>query len=211
MMRHVSPASMDFIVKVCGITRREDAVAAADAGASAIGFIFYPHSPRYITPERAADVGAGLNLWKVGVFVNEPSASVEAAICVAHLDVAQIYGGEAPAGARIWKAFRVDGSVDTSAVSGAEAVLLDGPGGGDCFDWNLARGITGRIIVAGGLDASNVAEAIRAARPWGVDASSRLEASPGVKDREKVLRFVEAALAAAAREGVGQEHVKELS
>jgi phosphoribosylanthranilate isomerase len=203
MTRHVSPASIGFVVKVCGITRREDALAAAEAGASAIGFVFYPKSPRYITPERAADLGAGLNLWKVGVFVDEPRATVEAAMRAARLDVAQIYG-DAPAGVRVWRAIRLPLPEGSGAISnlGCEAVLLDGAQNGVPFDWNLARGITGKVIIAGGLDSSNVAAVIRATHPWGVDASSRLETSPGVKDRDKVSDFVEAALAAAHRENL---------
>jgi len=203
MTRHISP-SIGFIVKVCGITRREDANAVADAGASAIGFVFYPKSPRYIAPERAAELGVGLNLWKVGVFVDEPRVTVEAAMRAARLDVAQIYGGEAPAGVRVWRAIRMPLLEGSRAIDdlGGEAVLLDGAQNGVPFDWNLVRGIAGKVIVAGGLDASNVAEAVRAARPWGVDASSRLETSPGVKDRDKVRDFVEAALAAAHRENL---------
>ena len=81
-------------------------------------------------------------------------------------------------------------------VDGAEALLLDGPANGIAFDWSLARPAGLNVIIAGGLDASNVADAIRTVKPWGVDASSRLESSPGVKDREKVRRFVEAALKA---------------
>lgn len=203
----------NFIVKVCGITRREDAVAAAEAGASAIGFVFYPKSPRFVEPEVAARLGEGLErpgeglpVWKVGVFVNEPPAMIAAVMSAALLDVAQIYGGEAPPHARVWKAFRVGGSFDASLMAGAEAVMLDGISNGNAFDWNIAGNITkenpaARVIVAGGLDASNVAEAIRVARPWGVDASSRLETAPGVKDHEKVRKFVEAALAAAAGRG----------
>lgn len=177
---------------------------AADAGASAVGFIFYPSSPRYITPECAAALGAGLNLWKVGIFVDEPCATVAAAMRAAHLDVAQIYGGEAPAGARVWRAFRMPLPEESGRRDdlGCEAVLVDGAYNGASFDWKLTRGISGNVIIAGGLDASNVAAAIRAARPWGVDASSRLETSPGVKDREKVRRFVEAAFAAVHRENL---------
>jgi phosphoribosylanthranilate isomerase len=212
MTRPVS-SSAGFIVKVCGITRREDALAAADAGASAIGFIFYSNSPRYIAPETAADLGLDLPLWKVGVFVNESPAVIEAAMRVAHLDVAQIYGGEAPARTRVWKAFRVEGSFDSTLAKDAEAVLLDGTGNGQSFDWSLARNLTRqnrapRVVVAGGLDASNVADAIRIARPWGVDASSRLEISPGVKDHDKVRRFVRAALDAARSENLGHENVR---
>ena len=182
-----------MMIKVCGITRREDAVAAAEAGASALGFIFCRQSPRYVTPEKAAELGEALPVWKVGVFVDETPAAIEAAIRAARLDIVQIYGGAAPAGVRVWKAFRVGQSFDHSWAQGADAVLLDGAGNGSVFDWHLARGASEKVIVAGGLDAANVAEAIRTAQPWGVDASSRLETAPGIKDHEKVRAFVEAA------------------
>jgi phosphoribosylanthranilate isomerase len=185
-----------MMVKICGITRRQDAEAAADAGASAIGFVFYPKSPRCIAPQDAAELGRDLPVWKVGVFVDETAASVEAVMRAARLDVAQLYGGETPAGARIWRAWRVTDAFDESVARGAEALLLDGPANGISFDWSKARGAAERVILAGGLDAGNVAEAIRIARPWGVDASSRLESAPGVKDPEKVRRFVRAALEA---------------
>jgi phosphoribosylanthranilate isomerase len=187
-----------MMVKVCGITRREDAEVAAEAGASAIGFIFYPRSPRYVTPERAAELGFGLPVLKVGVFVDETVASTEAVMRAAKLDIVQLYGGEAPKVARVWRAFRLPQSSGWIALddSGAEAVLLDGPANGVPFDWRRAGGAGTKVIVAGGLDASNVAEAIRVARPWGVDASSRLETAPGVKDHDKVRQFVKAALAA---------------
>jgi len=187
-----------MMVKVCGITRKEDALVAAEAGASAIGFIFYPSSPRYIAPERAAELGEGLDVWKVGIFVNESPATIGAVMRAARLDVAQIYGGEAPAGVRVWKAFRVGKSFDRSLADGAEAILLDGATNGASFDWRLARGIEGKVIVAGGLKAANVADAIRIAQPWGVDASSSLESAPGIKDHEKVRAFVKAAREAAA-------------
>lgn len=182
-----------MMIKVCGITRREDALVAAEAGASAIGFIFYPQSPRYIAPERAAALGEGFDLWKVGIFVDETPAAIEAVMRAAHLDVAQIYGGDAPAGARFWKAFRVADSFDGSVGEGAEAVFLDSAKNGLSFDWKLARNAGPKVIVAGGLDASNVAAAIDAAKPWGVDASSKLETAPGIKDHEKVRAFVKAA------------------
>ena len=182
-----------MMVKVCGITRREDALVAAEAGASAIGFIFYPQSPRYIAPERAVALGVGLDLWKVGIFVDETPAAIEAVMRAAHLDVAQIYGGGAPAGARVWRAFRFADSFDGSLGDGAEAVFLDSAKNGVSFDWSLARGAAEKVIVAGGLDASNVAAAIDAAKPWGVDASSKLESAPGIKDHDKVRAFVKAA------------------
>ena len=194
------------MIKVCGITQREDAVAAAEAGASALGFIFYPKSPRYVTPERAAEIGDGLPVWKVGVFVDETPAAIEAAICAARLDIVQIYCDSAPAGARVWgafrtgarvwRAFRMVAGIGAPPVDGVEAMLLDGPANGVSFDWARARNAADKVIVAGGLDASNVAEAIRTAEPWGVDASSRLESAPGIKDHEKIRAFVKAALRA---------------
>jgi phosphoribosylanthranilate isomerase len=182
-----------MMIKVCGITRREDAVAAAEAGASALGFIFYSKSPRCVTPAKAAELGEGLPVWKVGVFVDETPAAIEATVRAARLDIVQIYGDAAPTGARVWRAFRVGNVFDQAPARGVEAVLLDGANNGVCFDWRLARGASEKVIVAGGLDAANVAEAIRAAQPWGVDASSRLETAPGIKDHEKVRAFVEAA------------------
>ena len=191
-----------MMVKVCGITRREDAEAAVAAGASALGFIFYPKSPRYVTPETAAELGKGLDVWKVGVFVDESPASIEGVMRAAHLDVAQIYGGELPNVPRVWLALRLVGQTSRSARDlqippEAEAILLDGPANGISFDWNQARGFSKKLILAGGLNASNVAEAIRVAQPWGVDASSGLESAPGIKDHDKVRQFVKAALQAA--------------
>ncbi len=179
-----------MIVKVCGITRREDAEVAVEAGASAIGFIFYKPSPRYVTPEKAAELGDGLKVWKVGVFVDESPASIEATIRSAKLDVAQIYGGATYEG-RFWKAVRVAGEIPPAGD--AEALFLDSAANGISFDWTRARGAADKVMIAGGLDASNVGEAIRIARPWGVDASSRLESSPGIKDHQKVRAFIEAA------------------
>jgi phosphoribosylanthranilate isomerase len=181
-----------MMVKICGITRREDAEAAVEAGASAIGFVFAAFSPRCIAPERAAEIGRGLTVWKVGVFVDETAASVDAVARAAELDIVQLYGGETPFSPRVWRAFRMPVAEGYDG-SGAEAVLLDGPATGIAFDWADARNATSKLILAGGLDASNVAEAIRIARPWGVDASSRLEIEPGVKDHAKVRQFIRAA------------------
>jgi phosphoribosylanthranilate isomerase len=185
-----------MMIKICGITRREDALAAVEAGASALGFIFYPRSPRYVTPSTAAALGEGLEAWKVGVFVDESPAVIEAAMREAKLDIAQVYGDAILENARIWRAFRPDAE-PRAAASGqtlnSEAILLDGPANGISFDWKIARDPDCKIIVAGGLDASNVAEAIRIAKPWGVDASSKLESAPGIKDHDKVRAFVKAA------------------
>lgn len=188
-----------MMVKVCGITRREDAEAAVAAGATALGFVFYPGSPRYVTPEQAAELGQGLDVWKVGVFVKETAASIEAVMRAAKLDIAQVYGGEAPKGVRVWRAFRMNEGFDPGPAAGAEAVLLDGPANGIRFDWSqVPDAVARKLIVAGGLDAANVAEAIRVTGAWGVDASSRLEIAPGIKDPEKIRQFVEAAKKAVA-------------
>lgn len=193
-----------MIVKICGITNIEDALAAVDCGADALGFNFYPKSPRYIDPETARDIGQSLpaRIWKVGVFVNEPDVLGIAAR--AGLDVVQLHGDEtsAPSGIRVWKAFRVnpDFQAERLAAWDVEACLLDAPsehygGSGHTFDWTKAAMSGRQVIVAGGLDAANVAAAIRAAKPWGVDTCSRLEASPGRKDRTKMAAFIAAAKA----------------
>ncbi len=197
-----------MMVKICGITNREDALAAIAGGAAALGFNFYPKSPRYVAPEEAADLVAGLppGVWKVGVFVNEPRERVAEVARRVGLDVAQLHGDETPADyppeLRVWKAFRVTGE-GGEPWSGcpAEAILLDGAAGslyggaGHAFDWRLARGGARKIILAGGLDAQNVRQAIEAARPWGMDACSRIESAPGRKDHAKMAAFLQAALA----------------
>jgi phosphoribosylanthranilate isomerase len=196
-----------MIVKICGITNREDAIAAVDGGATALGFNFYPKSPRYVVPACAAEVIAAVpeHVWKVGVFVNE---SRERAAEIARrlaLDVVQLHGDETPRdypeNLRVWKAVRVDTGFEPDAWRGhpAEALVLDGPAGalyggaGVPFDWARARGLP-NIVLAGGLDASNVREAIMQAHPWGVDACSRLESAPGKKDHRKLAAFLQAAL-----------------
>jgi phosphoribosylanthranilate isomerase len=192
-----------MMIKICGITQEADALAAAEAGATALGFNFYRRSPRYIEPEVAAAIGRGLPLLRVGVFVDVPPAEILAIKAVAALDVVQLHGTEQPAtspGGRIWKAFRIDAKwkpAECDAWTQAEAILLDGPtpGTGAAFDWRLARNLNQRIILAGGLSPVNVAAAVAAVRPWGVDACSRLESAPGVKDHSLIRQFVTAALA----------------
>lgn len=195
-----------MILKICGITNPEDAAAAISGGATAIGFNFYIKSPRYIAPERAAEIDSS-GVRRVGVFVNESPARVEAIAAIARLDVAQLHGEETAADypkMAVWKAARVDESFEFSAYVDcpAEALMLDGPAGelyggsGKTFDWSRAAAIRKRIILAGGLDASNVAHAIALAHPWGVDACSRIESAPGKKDLRKMSEFLEAAKAA---------------
>jgi phosphoribosylanthranilate isomerase len=197
------------MIKVCGITTAEDAAAAVAGGATAIGFNFYPKSKRYITPDAAAGIARSLpsHITKVGVFVNESAAEVERIAALIPLDVAQLHGDESPEQAprtiRFWKAFRVDEKFDPTLLepfARAEAFLLDGPAGaeyggsGKPFAWTVAAGSPHKIVIAGGLDASNVREAVRQAHPWGVDACSRIESSPGRKDHRKMSEFLKAAL-----------------
>jgi phosphoribosylanthranilate isomerase len=197
-----------MIVKICGITNREDAQAAVDGGVTALGFIFYAKSPRCIAPEDAASIIERLpaGVWKVGVFVNFIPAEVARIRKLAGLDIVQLQGDETPADlpaeGRVWKTLHVDETFSTAQMDGyrAEAFLLDTAskdnygGTGRTFDWTKAAGTGRRIVLAGGLDAENVREAIGRVRPWGVDACSRLECSPGRKDRVKVARFLRAAL-----------------
>jgi phosphoribosylanthranilate isomerase len=194
------------IVKVCGITNAEDALAAVAAGADALGFNFVPASPRCLTAEQAAAITAQLpeGIVKVGVFVNEAPARVAAIVAQAGLDVAQLHGDEdeaaIPPGVRVWKAFRVDESFRVEQLESfpAEAFLLDSPsplygGSGHSFDWSRTHGAAAPFLLAGGLNEENVREAIQAARPWGVDACSKLESATGKKDHDRVARFVAAA------------------
>jgi len=197
-----------MILKICGITNQTDATAAMEGGATALGFNFYPRSPRYIAPDRAAEISTSAGVRRVGVFVDEPPGHVERIARIARLDVAQLHGHEQPAGypaaLAVWKALRVTGGVDFAPYQTcpAQALLLDGPaaelygGSGRSFDWRLAAGIGKPIVVAGGLDASNVARAIQLAHPWGVDACSRIESAPGKKDHQKMNAFLQAARAA---------------
>jgi len=194
------------IVKICGITNSEDALAAVEAGATAIGFNLWRGSPRFIEASEAARIGGMLpeTVLKVGVFVDEAQERVEEIAREAGLDVVQLHGEPAfVPGLRCWRAYHVGagGELAIEGADGAEAILLDTAdpglrgGTGRTFPWDIARGLQYQIVLAGGLDATNVREAIRRARPWGVDACSRLESSPGRKDHERVKAFIAAALA----------------
>ena len=197
-----------MILKVCGITNQEDATAAIAGGATAIGFNFYSKSPRYIAPDAAAEIRSPIGVRRVGVFVNETTGNMEEVARVAALDVAQLHGDERPddypAMVAVWKAARVTPGFDLENYRDcpAEALLLDGPAGelyggsGQTFHWELALTTAHRIILAGGLDASNVAMAVTLAHPWGVDACSKIESAPGKKDHKKMTEFLQAARAA---------------
>ena len=197
-----------MILKICGITNQEDATAAVEAGATAIGFNFYPRSPRYVAPEDAAAIETPAGVRRVGVFVDESPAHVEKVARAAALDIAQLHGNEPPdaypRSLAVWKAARVSAGFDLAAYDGvpAEALVLDGPAGelyggaGKTFDWSLVGVAARRIVLAGGLDGSNVEQAVALARPWGVDACSRIELAPGKKDHRKMTQFLQAARAA---------------
>jgi phosphoribosylanthranilate isomerase len=197
-----------MIVKICGITNREDAEAAIAAGAAALGFNFWPGSPRYVTLDAAAELMEIVpkTVWKVGVFVDETALRVHEIAHRLELDVVQLHGSSAaPAGFRVWRARGVDDRFDVAQLGGGvEAFLLDAPAGGRhggtgrTFDWSKIRNPIYKIILAGGLDASNVGGAISMVKPWGVDACSRLESAPGKKDHAKMAAFCRAALRAAS-------------
>jgi phosphoribosylanthranilate isomerase len=202
-------------IKICGITRLEDALAAAELGADALGFNLWPGSPRFVPPEAAREIVSRLPpfVTPVGVFVNQARAEVMRLAAAAGVALVQLHGDEAPPdceglGLPVIKAFRVAGPEDLAAIPAyrsVAAVLLDSRsdgfgGSGRAFDWELARRAAGPrpLVLAGGLGPGNVARAIRAVRPFAVDAASGLESSPGVKDREKMALFVRAAQEASA-------------
>jgi phosphoribosylanthranilate isomerase len=194
-------------VKICGITSLEDAMAAIDAGADALGFVFFHKSPRHIFPEQAAAIIRHLPpfVQTVGLFVNETPEMVNATADQCGLDLAQLHGDESPGYCdkirrRVIKAFRVKNitSLDPIKDYRVSACLLDtwSPaahgGTGRTFNWEFAAcaAHSGCIILAGGLTPDNVAEAIRQVRPYGVDVSSGVESSPGHKDPDKIREFI---------------------
>lgn len=191
------------VVKICGITNIADAKAAIEAGADALGFNFWPSSPRYL-PEAEArrllpEVPEGV--LRVGVFVDTPAAEMDRVASELGLDIVQLHGTlDTKPPAPLWQAVSAgaQGWRETIEAGGADAFLVDTPAGavrggtGQTFDWTLLNGVTQRIVLAGGLGPENVAEAIAQARPWGVDACSRLEAAPGKKDALRMRAFVEA-------------------
>jgi phosphoribosylanthranilate isomerase len=208
---------MRIRVKICGLTRRDDAIAAADLGADALGFNFVPQSPRRVEPEQVARIIEELPpfVTRVGVFADAPIDEMVRIAGLAGIQVLQLHGHEDPdACAAIplpwFKALRVDASFrPRDALSwGLAPVLLDGStegrlgGGGQPFDWSRAREVSQRVrvFVAGGLTPDNVAAAIRASLPWGVDVAGGVETSPGVKDRRRMALFIQRAVAARLEE-----------
>lgn len=202
-------------VKICGITRTEDALAAAEAGADAIGLVFYPASPRAVSMERAREICQALPPFvsSVGLFVNAAAAEVARVLEQVPLDMLQFHGDETPpscsaAGRPFLKALRVKAGSDIRAQfdawcvtwEGASGLLLDAwhddlyGGGGRPFDWALVESLNAGkpVILAGGLNPENVAEAIGRTRPWGVDVSTGVEESPGIKTADRIRAFISA-------------------
>jgi len=196
--------------KICGITRIEDALAAVEAGADAIGLVFYAKSPRAVNVQQARAIIAALPpfVTTVGLFVNASRCELGEILDAVSLDLLQFHGDETPAECEGYhrpyiKALRVKAGDDIAAAckaySGASGILLDTyvegvPGGtGEAFDWSLVpQGLSKPIILAGGLSAENVAEAIARVRPYAVDVSGGVEQSKGVKDHAKIRAFIQA-------------------
>jgi phosphoribosylanthranilate isomerase len=195
-----------MFIKVCGITSVNDALHAIDQGATAVGFVLWDKSPRAVTVDRATEIIAKLpsHVMTVGVFVNEPIDSIRATAKRAGLTAVQLHGDEPPAYADAldWPVIRAVSVSEIDRVADAwsvdTALLVDNidpvrrGGTGAAVDWSRAAGVakTRRIVLAGGLTPDNVASAIRAVRPFGVDVSSGVESAPGVKDFGKVTQFI---------------------
>jgi|RhiMethySRZTD1v2_1073278.scaffolds.fasta_scaffold05798_8 phosphoribosylanthranilate isomerase len=205
-------------IKVCGITRVEDAAAAAELGAAAVGFVFWPRSPRRIPIETAREIGGILPPFvaRIGVFVDMPADDVVRIVDDARLDGVQLHGDEKTdqyrkLKARLIKAVTLGSDTDVMAAATLPAhvtVLVDATdrvrrgGTGRVADWTNAAALAAQrpIILAGGLTAANVGDAIRQVRPWAVDVSSGVESAPGVKSRERLEAFFAAVNAVAAVE-----------
>ena len=199
-------------IKICGITRIEDALAAAHCGAHAVGFVFYPPSPRNVTPAHAAAIIAALPpfVTSVGLFVDADERIVRDTLAVARLDLLQFHGAEIPqycrqvsqhGGVPYMKALRVRPGMDLLQYAhdfhDAKALLLDAyveglaGGTGSAFDWSLIPpALPLPVVLSGGLTPDNVARAIRAVKPWAVDVSSGVESSKGIKDAARIAAFV---------------------
>ncbi|MBI5016556.1 MAG: phosphoribosylanthranilate isomerase [Deltaproteobacteria bacterium] len=205
-MTRPPPGERRTRVKVCGLTRRDDALAAADLGADALGFVFAPKSRRRADPEVVARVAEEVPpfVTLVGVFQDQSLDEVRSLVNRCRLHLAQLHGREDLAyaralGCRVLKAVSLEGPEDVASLAafpGLSGYLLDsGSGGtGRAFDWSWAVEARrfGRIVLAGGLHPGNAAAAVRAVRPWAIDAASGTEAAPGVKDLAKIAALLRA-------------------
>jgi len=189
-------------VKVCGITRKEDIAAAETAGADAIGLVLVPESPRAVTVDQAAELAAAVTTQAVLLTKDLNPEDLIAAVLAVGADAVQPYGAHAAEAAGmaaevgLFVLRPIDLDFDLSAIPEGQVPLFDHRSGselggtGRTFDLQLLPATDRRFVLAGGLGPDNVGEAIRLSRPWGVDASSRLESRPGIKDPELVARFV---------------------
>jgi len=194
-------------IKICGITRSADLQTAVALGADALGFVFYPPSPRFLSIEQAAELARGVPpfVTLVGLFVNDDAATVRRVIEQVPLQLLQFHGEEDAAYCRQFglpyiKAARVRPGLDlleyAASFPDARGLLLDafveGYGGvGQTFDWNLIpRNLPLPLILSGGLDAANIGEALRTLRPWAIDVSSGVESGKGIKDTAKISAFI---------------------
>ncbi|MEO5345537.1 MAG: phosphoribosylanthranilate isomerase [Magnetococcus sp. YQC-9] len=194
-------------VKICGITRIEDALAACDAGADALGFVFFARSKRFVTPKQAAMIVARLPpfVTVTGLFVNASREEILSTAAVCRLDLIQLHGDEPPKACRdlpgrVIKGVRVATAGDLVGLERypVHGLLLDAKvanqfgGTGHAFDWSILQGyrLSLPLILAGGLHPDNVAEAVWRVRPYAVDVSSGVESAPGIKDTEKMVRFI---------------------
>jgi phosphoribosylanthranilate isomerase len=191
------------LVKICGITRAEDAQAALRAGANALGFVFWPDSPRRVSVETARHIVSSVAVTTVGVFVDQPVDEVNGIAESVGLTVVQLHGTESIEYARqiarpVWKALTLDSAVD--AWPQDVQILLDAHdparkgGTGKTIDWSRAADVAKRrqCILAGGLKPENVAEALASVQPYGIDVSSGVEREPGIKDVERLRALFEA-------------------
>lgn len=199
-------------IKICGLTRAEDMQVAIEAGADALGLVFYPPSPRFIDPEQAVRL-AGMAppfVSVVGLFVNAEAKQVSELLAAVPVHLLQFHGDEDEAYCRQFgrpyiKAARMRPGLDllqyAASFPSAQAILVDAfvegyGGGGKSFDWNLIpNSMSKPLVLSGGLDADNVGEAIRRVRPAAVDVSSGVEAAKGIKDADKIRSFITAARA----------------
>ena len=196
-------------IKICGVSRPEDIAAAVDAGADAVGFVFHPGSPRFLSTERARVLAATLPPYvtPVGLFVNAEPATVAAVVAAIPALVLQFHGDETPeecaaAGRPYLRAARMAPGFDlldfARRFSEAQGLLLDAHvqaygGSGKVFDWSLVpRAVPHRLVLSGGLHAGNVGSGIRELRPWAVDVSSGVESARGVKDAAAIHAFCDA-------------------
>ena len=198
-------------VKICGITRIEDALAVAEAGADAAGLVFYAKSPRNVEIDQAAEISRSIPpfITRVALFKDADIAFVEDVLRSVEIDLLQFHGSESSSycerfGLPYIKAIGMKGpecdraylAARTEEYSSAKAMLLDGHapgkdgGSGEVFDWSGIARIDKPVIVAGGLTPENVSRAIKIAQPFAVDVSSGVENAPGKKDREKIIRFM---------------------